>query len=182
MGKSYFLGNDNAGHTFVCSQQTTVSGFDIASPLTYHITTASGSTISGTTYSGIDGQRYQVDTPMIVLSFSSVSNQAGYVELYEDNGVAAEFNISGGSAVTLSPKNLASAAVCTATVKSGVTVTAASGTCLVYTIPMDASIAAGFNLQSNTEYLVRAVSLVDGAFGALAMVLDEKTIRSTVVS
>jgi len=144
------------GNAYCLSQLKAVDAFDIASPMTYHIV---------------------VGTTPIHLTMLADATSAATLELFEDNGNALHFDISGGSAVTPVNRNRNSANVSLATIKTGVTVTKATTDVLKYTRMINytsGELEGSFQrlewiLAPSTEYLVKFTSIADNNEGSLAI-------------
>jgi len=148
------------GNAFTVSQVSASNGLDIAAPLTFSVVTPN-------------------TTKWGHLIASADCNNPCILEIYEDNGVALEFNVSGGSSVTPKNRNRNSATVSGMTVKSGVTVTAAAVAARITTRVIS---RAGTNvfrqeivLKQNTMYLVRLYTYTDNNEGGLSLDWYEHT-------
>jgi len=143
----------HAGRAFVCTQKTGVNDFDIASPMTFYIVTPAASVA---TYH---------------LTVGGSCNDAGYIELFEDDGTATHFAITGGSDYT--PKNRSRSSSVTSgltTCKTGVTVGYATSDCLLSVNVLGWSGCVdnfAMVLAPSTEYLIRATSYVENNEGSL---------------
>jgi len=150
----------HGGSAYTVSQKTAVNAFDITSPMTFHITTPNTAKYAH----------------IIILG---EANTPAYWELFEDNGVAANFNISSGSSVTPKNRNRNSSKTSKLTIKSGVTVTQATTDVLIDVEAIAKSAGGGerheWVLKANTEYLVRATSYTDNNEGSLTLDWYEHT-------
>ena len=143
----------HAGNAFICTQKTAVDAFDVASPMTWHIVTPAAS----------------VATYHITLVGSS--NDAGYIELFEDDGNTDHFSISGGTSYTPKNRNRSSStAHGLTTCKYGVTLTNCTADCLVSVSVLGWSGSTddfAMVLAPSTAYIIKATSYADNNEGSL---------------
>jgi len=149
------------GNSYMVAQNTAVDAFDIATPLTYHITTPDS--------------LYQAHMQAII----SVG-AAAIVELFEDDGNAAHFDVSAGTAVVPFNKNRNSENLSTFTVAFGVTVTQATADVLIFAKRVGGVLGNavefpedGIILKFGTQYLIRVLSDADNNEGSLGLTWHE---------
>ena len=149
------------GNSYMVSQNSAIDALDIAAPLTYHVTTPD--------------TLYQAHLEAAV----SVG-AAAIIEVFEDDGNAAHFDVSAGDAVIPINRNRNSANVSAFTVASGVTVTQATADVLIYSRRVGGVLGSSGNfpedgiiLKLNTQYLIRVLSDADNNEGSLGLTWHE---------
>lgn len=144
----------HVGHLFTVSQISALNGLDIASPLTFHVTTP-GEEIS------------------IHLATSFNVSTGVVFEVFEDNSIITDFNVSGGNPITCINRNRPLNSGCELVIASGVTVTAATLAARIDGVRCGGAFVGGtvtsgnFVLAPNTQYLFRLTSDADNNEGSL---------------
>lgn len=154
----------NEGTSWLVSLTTVVNAFDIASPLAFLVTTPN---------TGI----------RIYVQAHGCANTPANLEIFEDTGVLAQFNVTGGTAFTPINKNRNSANVSTVTVTHTPTITAVTADALILGRHVGKSgghLSHGIVLKQNTKYLFRLVSLEDNNEGSLNLDWLERVDRRNV--
>ncbi len=150
----------HGGSRYVLTQRTAVDAFDIAAPLSFYVITPN-------------------TTKWAHLVIYGDANAPAYWELFEDDGNASNFDVSGGSAATPTNRNRNSANTSGLTITTAPTITKAEAAVLISTEAIAKSSSAGTRhewiLAQNTEYLVRATSYVDNNEGSISLDWYEHT-------
>jgi len=139
---------------FTAYQRTAVDALDIAAPLTFWFIPA--------TYN-----------PHVIVR-ANLGAQ-GYLEIFEDDGNAAHFNVSAGNAFVPVNRNRVSTQASLMALRTGVTVTQATADVLIYAETMANLIGGGieheheFILKAGTEYLFRLSTYADNNEGSLIL-------------
>jgi len=148
------------GNSYTLTQRTAANAFDIAAPISFLITTP--------------------DT--LVRSLLLVQGDAdltAYWELFEDTGVLAEFNVTGGVAATPINRDRNSSNSSVLTVATAPTITAATAAALIATESIGWASSGeelqGYILKQNTKYLARATSYADNNEGSFSLTWYEYT-------
>lgn len=157
----------HGGNAYRVFQSVGTDAFDIAAPLTYHVTTPN-----------------TTKWPHIV--WRAASTTESLLEIFQDNGNAAHFDVSAGDAVTPKNRNHNSANTSGLTVASGVTITQATVDVLIYSEYVGSKKSEGADtggrfedvLKQNTEYLFRLTSVADNNEGSLGLDWYEHTNKS----
>ena len=155
------------GKAYKTFQSLGTDAFDIATPMTYHVTTPN-------------------TAEWAHLVWIAGSTSESLLEIFQDNGNAAHFDVSAGDAVTPKNRNHNSDNASGLTVASGVTITQATADVLIHSeyIGSKKSEGAGREdrfedvLKQNTEYLFRLTSVADNNEGSLGLDWYELTNKS----
>jgi len=160
---SYAHHEIHGGSGFSLAQSTAEDALDIAAPLTVWIITPNTTKWAHMTWE------------------LSVATMALF-EIFEDNGNAAHFDISGGSAGSALNANRNSTKSSGLTLATGVTITAATADVLIYSTYLGGFKQAGTSskrheviLKQNTEYLFKLTSIADNNEGSLVLDWYEHT-------
>ncbi len=164
---SYLHNKIHEGKAFKVFQSLGTDAFDIAAPMTYHVTTPN-------------------NAEWAHLVWLAGSTAESLLEIFQDNGNASHFDVSAGSAVTPKNRNHNSDNTSGLTVALGVTVTQATSDVLIHSeyIGSKKSEGAGKEdrfedvLKQNTEYLFRLTSVADNNEGSLGLDWYELTNKS----
>jgi hypothetical protein len=155
------------GDTYTISQVTALDALDTGSPLTYYVVTPD-------------------TTDWVHLWFQAELSEGGYMEVFEDTGVAAEFDVSGGTAQTPINMNRNSSNTSGLTITYGATVTAATSAARLDAKVVGGKKSAGataarheFILKQNTEYLFRVSTYADNNEGSLGLGWYEHTDKTS---
>lgn len=147
----------HAGSFYTTSQMSALDGLDIANPLTYHVITPN----------------QEIGIYHMKIGFN-ISTGAVF-EIFEDNGVITDFNISGGNVAECVNRNRASDNVCALVIRSGVTVTVAALATRIDLVRCGGAFVGGdiisgdFVLAPDTEYLFRLTSDADDNEGSVTL-------------
>jgi len=164
---SYLHDKIHEGKAYKTFQSLGTDAFDIAAPITYHVTTP--------------------DTAEWAhLVWTAGSTSESLLEIFKDNGNASHFDVSAGDAVTPQNRNHNFPNESSLTIASGVTITQATSDVLIHSeyIGSKKSEGAGREdrfedvLKQNTEYLFRLTSVADNNEGSLGLDWYELTNKS----
>lgn len=139
------------GNAYTVSLASVLNGFDIAAPLSFLFTTPNTNVEAHAQIHGC-------------------SNTPAILQIYEDTGVAAQFNVTDGTTVTSINKNRNSSNVSTMTVTHTPTITKAEAEALIHTRyagKAGAHTSFEFVLKKNTAYLFRFLAIEDNNEGSL---------------
>lgn len=161
---SYLHSEIHGGNAYKCFQSHGTDAFDIAAPLSYHVVTH-------------DSAKW------MHMTWKAACTSEALLEIFQDDGAAANFDISAGDAVTSKNRNHNSTNTSLATIKSTVTVTKAEAAVLIHSeyIGSRKSEGAGTEgrlediLKQNTEYLFLFTSVGDNNEGSLGLDWYEHT-------
>jgi hypothetical protein len=161
---SYVHSEIHGGSAYRAFQSVGTDAFDIATPLTYWFTTPN-------------------TTKWAHLVWRAACTSEALLEIFQDNGTAAHFDISAGDAVVPKNRNHNSANTSDMTFKSGVTVTKAEANVLIYSEYIGSRKSEGDDsggrlediLKQNTEYLFLFTSVGDNNEGSLGLDWYEHT-------
>jgi hypothetical protein len=155
------------GNSYIITQRAAKDALDENAPLTYYIITP-------------DTTKWAHMTAEINLA------DGGYFEVFEDTGVAAEFNVSGGTSQTPINLDRNSSNTSGLTITYGSTVTAATSAALIYTESIGGKKGAGSGatrleliLKQNTEYLARLSTHADNNEGSMELAWYEHTNKAS---
>jgi len=141
------------GNGYILTQRKALNAFDIASPMTFYIVTPAAT------------------VGCYHMTASGCANTAAYIEIFEDDGTATHFAITGGSAYVPLNRDRSSANTSgLTTCKTGVTIGYATADCLISTGVMGRNGGTeefALILKPSTEYLVRATSYDENNEGSL---------------
>ncbi len=153
----------HGGSAYEVEQSSALNGLDIATPMTFHIVTP-------------DTAKWAH-----MLFLASVADNA-ILEVFEDDGNASHFDISGGTTVIAINQNRNSDNISGLRIKKGVTVTQATDDCLIREERIGGRRQAGSAMQrpemilkQNAAYLVRITSDVDNNEGVMSLNWYEHT-------
>jgi len=139
------------GNGYMAWLSTAINDFDIASPLDFLMITP--------------------DSPIhICIQALGCANTAAVIQIYEDTGVLAQFNVAGGTAYIPRNKNRNSAKTSVVTLTHTPVVTAATGDALIqerHAGKSGAHLAYEIILRANTAYLFRFLSMDNDNEGSL---------------
>jgi hypothetical protein len=155
------------GNAYTITQFAAKDALDTGSPLTYYVVTPN-------------------TTAWAHLWFQAELADGGYVEVFEDNGTAAEFDVSGGTSQTPINMNRNSSNTSGLTITYGATVTAADAAARIDVRVIGGKKAAGatasrqeFIMKQNTEYLFRLSTYADNNEGSLGLEWYEHTDKAS---
>ena len=154
------------GMAYKVFQSVGTDAFDIAAPLTYHVTTPD-------------------TTKWAHLTWKASSTTEALMEIFRDNGNAAHFDVSAGDSVTPMNRNHNFPDASCRTVASGVTITQATADVLIHSEYIGSRKSEGADtggrlediLKQNTEYLFKFTSIADNNEGSLGLDWYEHTNR-----
>ncbi|GAF84061.1 unnamed protein product, partial [marine sediment metagenome] len=153
----------HGGGAYTLSQRSAVNAFDIAAPMSFSIVTPN-------------------TTRWAHMVISGECNTPAFWELFEDNGVAANFDVAGGVIVNSINRNRNSANASGLLVTTAPVITQATVAALIASEAIAKSSSGGerheFMLRQNTQYLVRATSYADNNEGSLSLNWYEHTDKS----
>ena len=148
----------HSGELFRVEQRTAGDAFDIASPMSFRISTPNTA----------------VEIHMMILLSCST---AAVLEMWEDDGTS-HYVVTGGTAITPVNHNRINASSFCGKVYTGPTITAASTGVRLLNMHLGGAFVGGelnsgaeWVLAKNTEYCVRATSLADNNEGSLTLFL-----------
>ena len=152
------------GNAYRIFQSLGTDAFDIAAPMTYHVTTPD-------------------TTKWAHLVWRAASTTESLLEIFRDDGNAAHFDVSAGDAVVPTNRNHNFPDASGLTVASGVTITQATADVLIYSEYIGSKKSEGADtggrfediLKQNTEYLFRLTSVADNNEGSLGLDWYEHT-------
>jgi len=150
------------GIAFTCCLSTAKDAFDTGSPMSFFLTTP-------------DSEMH----PHIQIHGSA--NVAAILEIFEDNGVAAQFDVSGGTVVVPANKDRNSSNVSVMTVTHTPTITAATVEARIhgrFAGKAGSHPSFEFVLKRNTKYLFKFTSLDDDNEGSLNIDWCERADRA----
>lgn len=139
------------GKSFMLSLSSVLDAFDIASPLSFLFATPNTK-----------------EWAHMVVHGSA--NTSAILQVFEDTGVAAEFNVTGGSAVVPKNRNRNSLTASVMTVTHTPTITKAEAAALLHSkYAAKAGIEETFYmvLKQNTKYLFRFLTVADNNEGSI---------------
>lgn len=146
------------GKAFMLSLSSILDAFDIATPLSFLFTTP--------------------DTAMRFHIFVHGSaNTPAIIQIFEDNGVALQFDVTGGTSITPGNRNRNSSNVSTAIVTHTPTITKAEPEALIhskYAAKSGVEESFEIKLKKNTSYLFRFLTVSDNNEGSLNLSWCEK--------
>lgn len=152
------------GKAFMLSLSSALDAFDIASPMSFLFTTP-------------DTKEW---AHMVV---HGSANTAAILQVFEDTGVAAEFNVTGGSAIVPKNRNRNSSNVSVMTVTHTPTITKAEAAALLhskYAAKAGVEESFYFVLKQGTKYLFRFLSVADNNEGSLNLSWFEAAYKTSV--
>lgn len=150
------------GSSFMAFQLSAVNDLDIATPLTFSIITPATMVLTH-------------------LAMEANLGDAGYVEIFEDNGNAAQFDISGGTPFTPVNRNRYLRTASVMHMWTGVTVTQANVATRIFAKSMvnrwggEVSHREELILDNNRQYLIRLSTYADNNEGSLNLNWYEHT-------
>lgn len=155
---SYLHYKIHEGKAYKTFQSLGTDAFDIATPMTYHVTTPN-------------------TAEWAHLVWIAGSTTESLLEIFKDDGNALHFDVSAGNAVTPQNRNHNFPNASGLTVASGVTITQATADVLIHSeyIGSKKSEGAGREdrfedvLKQNTEYLFKLTSVADNNEGSLGL-------------
>jgi hypothetical protein len=151
------------GNGYRVTQAKATDAFDIAAPITFHVTTPN-------------------TTKWAHLIWHAEASTEALLEIFEDNGNASHFDISGGDTSVPLNNNRNSTNTSGLVVKTGVTITQATADVLIYSDYVGSRVLGGERearqeliLKQNTEYLFKFTSVADNNEGGLRLNWYEHT-------
>jgi len=154
------------GNAYTCCLTTAKDAFDTGSPMSFFLTTP--------------------DTAVHAhIQIHGSANLAAVLEIFEDNSVVAQFNVSGGTAVTPVNKDRNSSNASTMTVKHTPTIGAATVEARIhgrFAGKAGSHPSFEFVLKGNTKYLFKFTSLDEDNEGSLNIDWCERADKSFVGS
>lgn len=139
------------GKSFMLSLSSAIDAFDIASPLSFLFTTPDTKTWAHMVVHGS-------------------ANTAAIIQIFEDTGVAAEFNVTAGSAIVPKNRNRNSSNASVITAAHTPTITKAEAAALLhskYAAKAGVEETLYIVLKQNTKYLFRFLTVDDNNEGSI---------------
>lgn len=155
------------GSSFMAFQLSAVNALDIASPLTFSFITPNSA-------------------KHIHITLEADLADAGYVEVFEDDGDPLSFDISGGAVFTPVNRNRYLRTASDALVRTAVTVTQATANARIYAKSMVAKWGGPIThkeeiiLRPNWHYLFRLSTYADNNEGSLNLNWYEHTAKTSI--